>query len=550
MNKTFKVICFLVLATVVATCLFVFSGCDSKANGLKIKVNNEEQSITLGEKETDVWYADLNLAPNSQVVLYDSDGKAHNITVTDGGNYTLFLKKNGGTYEVEARKEKKAVLWVTALLSGGLYDQEKEEAVWDPLPFDDVLLRDFLTPEKMTVNGTNLISRILFSGEMRLADMLDPIVRNEQDETNLLWNLSFDHNGNPNNPNIMPANGFDNKVQYGVLGAYTDHNDDITATLEKFGMEFHVFNYDWRKDCSKGADALADYIDENKYTDVILFSHSMGGNVVASYLAKSEFNRSRVSGYVSMGGAFLGSFDALYTMENLSTYFEGAVKAMGMGELLESFSGVLKYIKTDALFEQLQDFIISLDTFVQLLPSYDLISGPQYGENGDGVAFTIDGVAIERKEDLYSFYETRSWAWQKDENGEYVMDGDKHVIRDIVKNLSNFHDSLFVTLESGERVFSTTLVDTYYVIGKEIVTYCGADLDTKTDTFTFRTTKKGDMQVLYYSALANLDDQKLLDEGKLIVFPEYNHFQVGCDWELIKETTYNCIATLFGLEIE
>lgn len=550
MNKTFKVICFLVLATVLATCLFVFSGCDSKANGLKIKVNNEEQSITLGEKETDVWYADLNLAPNSQVVLYDADGKAHNITVTDGGNYTLFLKKNGGTYEVEARKEKKAVLWVTALLSGGLYDQEKEEAVWDPLPFDDVLLRDFLTPEKMTVNGTNLISRILFSGEMRLADILDPIVRNEQDETNLLWNLSFDHNGNPNNPNIMPANGFDNKVQYGVLGAYTDHNDNINATLEKFGMEFHVFNYDWRKDCAEGADALADYIDENKYTDVVLFSHSMGGNVVASYLAKSEFNRSRVSGYVSMGGAFLGSFDALYTMENLSTYFEGAVKAMGMGDLLESFSGVLKYIKTDALFEQLQDFIISLDTFVQLLPSYDLISGPQYGENGDGVAFTIDGVAIESKEDLYSFYESRSWAWQKDENGEYVMDGDKHVIRDIVKNLSNFHDSLFVTLESGERVFSTTLVDTYYVIGKEIVTYCGADLDTETDTFTFRTTKKGDMQVLYYSALANLDDQKLLDEGKLIVFPEYNHFQVGCDWELIKETTYNCIATLFGLEIE
>lgn len=550
MNKTFKVICFLVLATVLATCLFVFSGCDSKANGLKIKVNNEEQSITLGVKETDVWYADLNLAPNSQVVLYDTDGKAHNVTVTDGGNYTLFLKKNGGTYEVEARKEKKAVLWVTALLSGGLYDQETEEAVWDPLPFDDVLLRDFLTPEKMTVNGTNLISRILFSGEMRLADMLDPIVRNEQDETNLLWNLSFDHNGKPNNPNIMPANGFDNKVQYGVLGAYTDHNDNINATLEKFGMEFHVFNYDWRKDCAEGADALADYIDENKYTDVILFSHSMGGNVVASYLAKSEFNRSRVSGYVSMGGAFLGSFDALYTMENLSTYFEGAVKAMGMGDLLESFSGVLKYIKTDALFEQLQDFIISLDTFVQLLPSYDLISGPQYGENGDGVAFTIDGVAIESKEDLYSFYESRSWAWQKDENGEYVMDGDKHVIRDIVKNLSNFHDSLFVTLESGERVFSTTLVDTYYVIGKEIVTYCGADLDTETDTFTFRTTKKGDMQVLYYSALANLDDQKLLDEGKLIVFPEYNHFQVGCDWELIKETTYNCIATLFGLEIE
>lgn len=550
MNKTFKVICFLVLATVLATCLFVFSGCDSKANGLKIKVNNEEQSITLGVKETDVWYADLNLAPNSQVVLYDTDGKAHNVTVTDGGNYTLFLKKNGGTYEVEARKEKKAVLWVTALLSGGLYDQETEEAVWDPLPFDDVLLRDFLTPEKMTVNGTNLISRILFSGEMRLADILDPIVRNEQDETNLLWNLSFDHNGKPNNPNIMPANGFDNKVQYGVLGAYTDHNDNINATLEKFGMEFHVFNYDWRKNCAEGADALADYIDENKYTDVILFSHSMGGNVVASYLAKSEFNRSRVSGYVSMGGAFLGSFDALYTMENLSTYFEGAVKAMGMGDLLESFSGVLKYIKTDALFEQLQDFIISLDTFVQLLPSYDLISGPQYGENGDGVAFTIDGVAIESKEDLYWFYESRSWAWQKDENGEYVMDGDKHVIRDIVKNLSNFHDSLFVTLESGERVFSTTLVDTYYVIGKEIVTYCGADLDTETDTFTFRTTKKGDMQVLYYSALANLDDQKLLDEGKLIVFPEYNHFQVGCDWELIKETTYNCIATLFGLEIE
>lgn len=549
MNKTFKVICFLVLATVLATCLFVFSGCDSKANGLKIKINDAEQNVTLGVKQTDVWYADLNLAPNSQVVLYDENGKAHSVSVTDGGNYTLFLKKNGKNYEVEARKEKKAVLWVTALLSGGLYDQEKEEAVWDPLPFDDVLLRDFLTPEAMAESVGKLVSKLFFSPNFRLADILNPIVGNYQDDSNLLWNLSFDYQGNPNNPNVMPANGFDNKVQYGVLGAYIDHDADLNETLGKYGIEFHVFNYDWRKDCGKGADALADYIEENKYTDVILFSHSMGGNVVASYLAKSEFNRSRISGYVSMGGAFLGSFDALYTMENLPKYLEGSVNAMGMGDLLESMSGLLKYYNTDALFKQLQDFIVSLDTFVQLLPSYDLISGPQYGENGDGVAFTIDGVAIDSKESLYSFYESRSWAWQKDENGDYVMDGDKHVIRDIVKNLSNFHDSLFVTLESGERVFSTTLVDTYYVIGKEIVTYCGADLDAETDTFTFRTTNKGDMQVLYYSALANLDDQKLLEDGKLVIFPEYNHFQVGCDWELIKETTYNCISTLFELEI-
>lgn len=551
MNKTFKIICVFSLLALLATCFFVFVGCNNSANGLKIKVNDVVQSVTLSEKQSDVWYADLDLSENSSVVVYDEKGKAHSVSVTDGGKYTLFLKKNGKSYELEARKEKRAVLWVTALLSGGLYDQAKQTAVWDPLPFDDVLMRDFLTPEAMTESIGKLIPRLLVpSDNFKLADLLNPIVGNYQDESNLLWNLSFDHDGNPNNPNIMPANGFDNKVQYGVLGAYTDHNAAINETLDKFGIEFHVFNYDWRKDCAEGADALADYIEENKYTNVILFSHSMGGNVVASYLAKSEYNRSRIAGYVSMGGAFLGSFDALYTMENLPTYLDGSIKAMGMGDLIESYSGLLKFIKTDELFEQLQNFIISLDTFVQLLPSYDLISGPQYGENGDGVAFTVDGVAIEDKDALYSFYESRSWAWQKDENGEYVMDGDKHVIRDVVKNLRNFHDSLFVTLESGERVFSTTLVDTYYVIGKDVTTYYGADLDTTTDEFTFRTTQKGDMQVLYYSALANLDDQKLLEDGKLVIYDGYNHFQVGCDWELIKETTYNCISTLFGLELE
>ena len=544
-----KIFCLLLIIAILSSCIVCFMGCDSIKDSLKVLVNGEEQSINLSQKNDNTWYTDIQVADNSKVTLYDSKGKKHTTTVSEGGKYTFLLNNVDGKYKIEARKQKRAVLWVTALLSGGLYDQEDGTQVWDPLPYEDILLKNFLKPEDMEKTISELVVRLLLGTDpsFTLASFLNPIVWGYQDKTNFLWNMSFDHNGIPNNPNIVAANGYDGKIQYGVLGAYMDHNNEINEHFKDDDIEFHVFNYDWRKDCSLAADTLSQYIEDNKYTDVILFSHSMGGNVVASYLAKNEYNRSRVAGYVSMSGAFLGSFDALYTMEDLEGYFGSAVSGFGIQDIMDGLGDLKNLINFKLIFSSLQDFIVSLDTFVQLLPTYELITSKQYGDDGDGDAFTIDGVAINSKDDLYAFYESRPWAWKKDENGEYIMDGEKHVLRDVVKNLRAFHDSCYVTNDKGERVFSTTLVDTYYVVGNDQITLCGADLDTQTNKITFRTTKNGDTQVLHYSLLANLDENELQKKGKLITYDGRNHFQVGCDWELIREQVLGNIKDIFNI---
>lgn len=552
-----KIIALTLSIAIIATCIFCFSGCTNAENAFKVIIDGEDQPVKLSQVNSDTWYIDLTLKDNSSVTLYDDKGNKHTAKVNEAGKYTILLNKDGKNYSVETRKEKKAIIWVTALLSGGLYDQDSGLAVWDPLPYEDITLKDFIASDDVTNTVVNLITRLLFSSDsdFNFETLAGPILNGDMDETNLFWNLGFDNDGNPNNANIVPANDFDNKIQYGVLGAYVDHSADINARYNLYDCEFKVFNYDWRFDCALGASALEDYIEQNKYTDVVLFSHSMGGNVVANYLARNDYNRTRTVKYVSMGGAFLGSYDALYTMENLENYFMSVLDGMGMdiNSLLSSTPSLIKNIingiDIKAVINQIQDFIINLDTFVQLLPSYDLISGKQYGVNGDGDAITIDGNAITSAEELYSFYESRPWAWKKDSEGEYVMDGDKHVIRDIVKNLRDFHESMYVTLEDNTKVFSTTLVDTVYVTGSGIVSFCGADYNSNDGVITFRTSTNGDLQVLFYSTIVNLDENELAQNDKLIIYKDFNHLQVGCDWNLIQDVVYKQIDDAFGFEI-
>lgn len=553
MKHCFKVLLILTVVAVLCSCLSCFVGCNIESpNKLKVEINGIH-SDNLKEKDSNSWYTDINLEANTQITLYDLKGKPHTATVDESGNYTLILSKSGKSYNVEARKAKKAIIWVTALLSGGLYDYENEQNAWDPLPYEDITLNDFLDPETQGTLIGDLIARLLFGDEnypkYRLTTLLKPILDDVQDYTNFLWNVGLDNFGKPNNPSVTTANDQDLKAKYGVLNAYRPHAENI-AELYGDDIDFHIYNYDWRFDCGDGAKKLEKYIDDNKFTDVLLYAHSMGGNVVASYLANSEYNRSRIVKYISVGGSFLGSFDVMYTMENMESYFTEVVNNLGLNEMLEDLQGplklVLKNIDVPALFAKIQNFVTNMESFVQLLPNFDLISGKQYADGGDGVAITIDGVPITNEDDLYAFYESRPWAWQRDENNEYVMNGDKHVLRQIVKDLKKFHYSQYVTLEDGSRVHSTTLVDTVYISGYGITSFCGVDVNTETNELNFRTTQRGDMQVLFYSSIVNLDENELREQGKLIEIENGNHVAIGCHYKLIKDIFLKYVYEFWG----
>lgn len=542
----------IVIILVCLTLLASLQGCVNLPDKMEISID-EGEKIALLERAEGEWYTYYTEQPKPMIEITDPSGKNQSVELSGSANgkYVITVKKTAkGKYEIEALPQKRAIIWVTALLSGGLYDAETNTAVWDPLPYEDVYLSKFVNPDTMLNEGINVVMRLFTdrktvtyvdeNGDEQIKsttafnELVDPISGNVQDKSNFIWNVGLDYNGVPHNPNIKAANSFDSKVQYGVLGAYIDHSQYLNAEYEE---DFIVFNYDWRLDNRESVEALEDYINDNNYTDVVLFSHSLGGNIVAGYLAKNQYNRDRVTRYVSMGGAFLGSFDALYTLEDIGSYLMAVVENMDMD--LSSLSTLLKLVKVENLevvVEQLQDFIVNMPSFIQLLPSYALISGKQYQEGGDGVAYTIDGNAITTEEELYSFYESRPWAWQRDENGEYIFENGKHVVREVVKELKEYHDSLYVTLENGEKVFAATLVDTYYVTGTGITSFCGADYVSNGSgdyDITVRTSTNGDKQVLFYSGIVNQDEELLKANGKLITFPGQDHFQVGCTWELV-----------------
>lgn len=555
MKNRCKIIIFILLICILSGCLYSFVGC-SKDNAFKIDISikiNGTESEKVREKDSSFWFKDAELQKDDKIKVLKSNKTIFETTLSETGKYTFIVKNNGKDIEVDVRKQKKAIIWVTALLSGGLYDFENEQNAWDPLPYDDVYLNGILDPETQTTVISSLVTKLIVGDssypDYKLKNILNPIMENSQDSSNMLWNVGLDNYGNANNESVTVDNDGNSRAKYGVLNAYRPHYEDIYELYDG-NIDFHIFNYDWRFDCREGAKQLEDYIEQNKFTDILLFSHSMGGNVVASYLANSEYNRSRISKYVSIGGSFLGSFDVLYAMEDMESYFETVSKNLGLDSMLESLPSFVKSIISSLdltdVFANVQNFVTNMDSFVQLLPNFDLISGKQYDEGGDGVAFTIDGVEISDENSLYAFYESRPWAWQKDEKDEYVMDGNKHVLRDIVKNLKSFHDSAYVALENGTKVHSTTLVDTVYVLGGNITSFCGADLDTKTNELNFRTTQNGDMQVLFYSGIVNLDENELRENGKLIEIENGNHIEIGCYYKLIRSVFVEHVSEFWG----
>jgi pimeloyl-ACP methyl ester carboxylesterase len=106
---------------------------------------------------------------------------------------------------------------------------------------------------------------------------------------------------------------------------YGDLIDALRHDLsEKRDLPTPVFGfaYDWRQDCSRSAEQLSSFIDEvltrtallphyqDKTFRVDLVGHSMGGLIIADYLARYGQEK-KVRRVVSIGSPFEGSLDAV-----------------------------------------------------------------------------------------------------------------------------------------------------------------------------------------------------------------------------------------------
>ncbi len=266
----------------------------------------------------------------------------------------------------------KAIVLVTALMSGGLYDGKTNEALWDPFYLQDVTLPDVLALLEAddlveAVNETGIVDKVLgadfaslglkdasgttydsivtyamdllgnilafptnsrdFSGlteQQIVEERYKPgyyIDREDSEESDLyaslLYNLSLNQKGESLNKNVKPSNDYvgpHKNLPYGVMGAY---KSQITTLTEEYpNYDVVIFNYDWRLDVEHNEELFEQFLAEKKYKKIILTTHSLGGQVCNQFLAKSQANRDLVEGFIMYSPATLGATMALAYLNN------------------------------------------------------------------------------------------------------------------------------------------------------------------------------------------------------------------------------------------
>ncbi len=453
----------------------------------------------------------------------------------------------------------KAIVYVTALFAGGLYDKETGEAKWEPFK-------------------TEVDAMKVMSGEISMDELLELFDDEMSDiiklamgaisytEGSLLWELTLDNDGVGYNQNIVPALDVDMDINYGAFGLYKPFVDNISA---EYGDEYDVFvyNQDWRKSPAESAADLEKLLNKRGYDEIIFMSHSMGAPVVNNYLARSEENRNKVKLYMGFAPATLGSFDALAALACPDVYVNNFLEGMDLSGLPSWIN--MNKIVGDILNNPLGDFFRNNQGLMSLVPSWQLISSDQYSD--EYPAITVDGKAISSKEELYDLYSSMRWAkylvpktYDEINSDDYdglryhrivatdgqPADADGYRLKDFAANLDEYFDNLFI-----DGKIASESVNSYYFLGTGSAnTITGISLTTKRDKndniiyddygcvqydyelLTNYGTVLGDGTVPYYSSIGgNTATAEYIQSlgDRLVEFEGKGHGDVGLSWDLL-----------------
>lgn len=463
----------------------------------------------------------------------------------------------------EAKNKDKAIIYVSALFAGGLYDKQTGEAKWEPFKTEvdaaKVMAGEIPMDELMEIFNDELPDIV----ELALSAI-------EYEQGTLLWELTLDNDGNGYNPNIAPANDLDKymDIDYGVFGLYRPFVDNVA---EKYGDEYDVFvyNQDWRISPERSARELENYINNKGYKEVVFMSHSMGAPVVNNYLARSQANRDKVKLYMGFAPATLGSFDALAALACPDVYVNNFLEGVDLSGL-PSFININNIVGS-FLNGQLGDFFRNNQGLMSLVPSWQLVDSDQYDE--EHPAITVDGKAITTKEELYSLYSSMRWAKyltpksQAEQESEdfdgklynrvlaqdgQAKDSDGYRIKDFAANLASYFDNMFV-----DGKIASEQINSHYFLGTGMSnTITGIRLTSKPDengnvlyddygcvvydyellTGYGAAEKCGDGTVPYYSSIGgNTATTEYIQSlgDRLVELPGENHGMVGASWDLL-----------------
>ncbi|MBR2984153.1 MAG: hypothetical protein IKC60_01445 [Clostridia bacterium] len=408
--------------------------------------------------------------------------------------------------------EKKAIIILPGIMASAIYNEETDEAVWDPLPkAENAQLAQFFSGRLSEFLSEILAGYTLDEIAKILGEHLDS---SDGYEGSMLKDMQLNPDGTSANPSVTAVPfDHDSRLIYGPFNAYM-HMYEYLEDLYGDSHEVSVFNFDWRLSNLHNADMLEKYINENKYTDVVLIGHSMGGVLTSTYLAKSEANRKKVSKFISIGAPFLGALTALNIYEDLYSFISGLMPLLEEFGLANKEEGLLK------MYEDLGIPMFKYMTSIyQLMPSAELLNTPHY--QGENKAFLVENGKDLICSDTVEFYKSRPWA--KDVDGDYFAG---------IKSLEPFWNGQYV-MQDGEKVHSSLLVDTTYIAGRGFETAAVAvvqDGKLERNVMTF----EGDGTVLLHSATLGLP----LDDERIIIVDSSSHVPLACEYN---EEIFNLI---------
>lgn len=531
-------------------------------------------------------------------VVFASCNKA-----TNNGDDEFIEEDTGGGFVMKysgGEKKKKAIIYVTALFSGGLYNTKNGKAVWEPFEIEADMMSCF------NENGKLDVGKAMDTGFLT-TDAIATVANALQYKSGtLLYDLTIGEDGKPLVDTIVPIEPYEGypmekdkatkkyrvmDISYGVFGIYRPF---INGLQEIYGDEYtcEVFTQDWRISPAVSAERLYNYITKCGYEEVIFMSHSMGGPVVNSYIKYCADHKkdNKIKLYLAYAPATLGSYDALSALSDPGTYVS-EVFVNGWTEMdLDPSSPVAKLVKNVlnafTVDGDISAFFKNCVGLMALVPSYQLLASMQYPEGEGGLGYIREGTDevywLTNKEEIYDFYKSLDWAYyyeteynkatksiqyKRDSEGKKIKikadktwayrDSEGYKLKADACTLDEYYDGLFLT-KDGKEVLAQETVNSYYFIGTSVQTaITGMVYDYNQSKWIMYTskndpygtcTKIGDGMVPYYSSIGGMtaNVEELYASGRIVEYEGKNHMQVGGDWNMMKEDIIRIINATIG----
>jgi hypothetical protein len=385
---------------------------------------------------------------------------------------------------------KKAVIILPGIMGSNLVDAETEAPLWSigSMISNVAMNKDMLDSEGRF--DTEKFSEYLYSFLKRGADGKTERV-------------------------IRAADMNDSDLKYGYMSFYKSLYDLVESKCgenTEYGYDVEIFQYDWTKSCAASAADLTEFISLNKYENVILIGHSMGGLVIDNYLALSENNRSNTDAVITLSTPHLGAVDSVcLDLGGVMPTASNLLSSVTFKSMLGELNG-----KLPKGCETVMDFAVVISNIFRnaartLASTYDMFPNTSLFDTetyASSSPYRINGADATRG-DMSGYLTDASFV---SSNG---------YVNSVVNNLNSAQDSLYF-----DGKFVSDLVETYYFAGTGEDTTSSLSLTYDGGEFAFTgyaSSAEGDTLVLVDSAIAGNDR----DAENVFIFDGTDHLDIA-----------------------